>query len=110
MRELVIKTPPVSTNHMYRGRRFLTKDGKASKSTMALEIAVQGKFALTEDDIALNVLFYFPDNRRRDIDGYLKALLDVMTGIVYKDDSQINELHIFKEVDKENPRTIVQIL
>ena len=55
-------------------------------------------------------MFYYGDKRKRDIDAYLKILLDAMSGIVYADDSQINEMHLFKEVDVENPRTIIQIL
>lgn len=58
----------------------------------------------------MNILLYFGDNRRRDIDAYLKILLDAMTGIVYEDDSQIDEMHVFKQVDIKSPRTVIQIL
>lgn len=51
-----------------------------------------------------------PSDVREKIGARVKALLDAMTGIVYKDDSQINELHVFKEIDKENPRTEVTAL
>jgi len=61
-------------------------------------------------DVCMNVIFYFPDNRKRDMDTHLKALQDSMTGIVYEDDSQINEMHVFKCIDKENPRVEVSIL
>lgn len=40
-----------------------------------------------------------PDNRRRDLDNILKALLDAMEGMLYEDDSQIDELLIRR---KEN--------
>ena len=58
----------------------------------------------------LNIIFYYVYNRKRDIDAYLKILLDAMSEIVYADDSQINEMHLFKEVDVENPRTVIQVL
>lgn len=75
------------------------------------EILTQASnIGLIEEDVALNVMFYFKDERKRDIDSHLKCLLDSMTGIIYRDDSQITELHVFKEVDKKNPRTVVQIL
>ena len=99
----------ISVNKMYRGRRFLSKEGKDTKSAIAWEIASKGKFEPLETPVALNIIFYVKNNRA-DIDNMLKALLDCMTGIVYKDDSQIMELHCFKEIDKENPRTIIQIL
>lgn len=96
---------------MYRGRRFLTKEGKDTKQSMELEFMSwwQGQEPL-EGDVCVNVIFYFPDNRRRDMDAHLKALQDSMSGIVYHDDSQINELHVFKYVDKDNPRVEVSIL
>lgn len=55
-------------------------------------------------------MFYYGDNRKRDIDAYLKILLDAMSEIVYEDDSQITEMHLFKEVDIANPRTVIQVL
>lgn len=69
-----------------------------------------GHFAPNTGDVTLNVMFYYGDNRKRDIDAYLKILLDSMSGIVYEDDCQVTELHAFKEVDKENPRTVIQVL
>jgi len=110
MKNILISTEPVSLNLMYRGRRFLTKRGKDTKQSMELEFMSQYKGDIQEGEVCLNVMFYFKDNRKRDIDSHLKALLDSMSGIVYEDDSQVNELHVFKEIDKDNPRTIVQIL
>ena len=110
MKHITISTEPVSLNLMYRGRRFLTTRGKNTKQDMELEFQTQYKAGIIEGDVTLNVLFYFKDNRKRDIDSHLKALLDSMSGIVYEDDSQVNELHVFKEVDKKNPRVVVQIL
>lgn len=60
--------------------------------------------------IELNILQYFGDKRKRDIDAYIKILLDAMSGIVYEDDSQIEAMHVYKSVDKENPRVIIQIV
>ena len=105
-----INTEPISLNLMYRGRRFLTQRGKDTKKDLALEFQLGYKGDLMTEDVCLNVFFYFKDNRKRDIDSHLKALLDSMSGIVYIDDSQINELHVFKEVDKADPRVIIQIL
>lgn len=110
MKHITLSTEPISLNSMYRGRRFLTTKGKSTKQYMELEFQTQYKGDLLDGDVTLNVLFYFKDNRKRDIDSHLKALLDSMSGIVYQDDSQVNELHVFKEVDKKNPRVVVQIL
>lgn len=110
MKNITITTPAISLNTMYRGRRFLTKDGKSTKEAMQYEFSSAWDKEVIEGDVALNVIFYFPDNRKRDCDSHLKALLDSMSGIVYKDDSQITELHVYKIVDKDNPRTIVSVL
>ena len=110
MKNILIHTEPISLNLMYRGRRFLTQRAKDTKRFMSLEFQTQYKGDIMEGDVCLNVLFYFKDKRKRDIDSHLKALLDSMSGIVYKDDSQVNELHVYKQVDKENPRVEISIL
>lgn len=103
-------TPVPSVNSIYRGRRFLTKEGKATKEIIGLEILSQRTTEVIKGDVALGIVFYFDNKRKNDIDNRLKALLDCMTGILYEDDSQIKELHVYKKYDKENPRTEIQIL
>ena len=44
-----------------------------------------------------------------DLDNSFKALMDVMSGIAYADDSQVVELHAFRHDDKERPRAVVDI-
>lgn len=100
---------PISVNKLYTGRRRLTKDGARAKRDISLEIKMHWKKEPVQDEVTLNVIFYM-QNKRTDIDNLLKGLLDCMTGIVYQDDRQITELHVYKEVDKSNPRTIIQIL
>lgn len=110
MKTITITTPVPSVNSMYRGRRFLTKDGKHTKVAISNEILTQRNFELSKGTVAINVVFYFGNNRKNDIDTRLKALLDCCTGVLYEDDSQITELHVFKEYDKENPRVEIQVL
>ena len=110
MHTIEIKTAVPSVNSLYRGRRFLTKEGKQTKVAISYEIRTAVKFEPHKGSVALNVLFYFPDKRKRDIDNCLKSLLDCCTGILFEDDSQIEELHVYKQVDVKNPRTIIQIL
>lgn len=104
-----IQTPPLTVNSMYRGRRFLTKDGEKAKMTMGAEIRRQwGATHPVDGAVCLEVTFYYPTTRN-DIDGGLKALLDAFTGIVYHDDKQVEELHVIKRVSKENPRVEVTV-
>ena len=108
--KITLQTDPISVNALYTGRRFLTKAGRETKRQMALETQLQWlNSPLEQKDIKLSVRFFFKDNRR-DVDGCLKALLDSISGIVWKDDRQITELHVFKLKDKEHPRVELELI
>jgi len=98
---------------MYRcfnGRYLKSKKGRETAEALQWEIKSQWEGKPIKTRVAMNVLLYFGDKRKRDIDAYLKVLLDSMQGIVYEDDEQIVELHVFKEYSKENPRVEIGIL
>lgn len=94
---LCIPFPP-SVNTYYstvRGRRVLTKKGRLYKEWVTQSILCQEKISTLTGRIALYASLHPPDNRRRDIDNFLKSLLDALGQAgVYDDDSQIDELHI----------------
>ena len=54
-------------------------------------------------DVCVNMTVFRP-SRRGDLDNYNKVLFDALQGIVYLNDSQIVEIHTFREDDKHNPR------
>lgn len=113
MKSITLKTKPVPVNAKYgviRGKMLLTKDYRSTKEAMQWEVRSQYKGQPLTGDISMNILFYYGDNRKRDIDAYIKILLDAMSKIVYEDDCQIVEMHIYKEKDLENPRTEIQVL
>jgi len=97
---------PSSTNHIYgrsgRGVYLLTKVRKA-KESIAWEARAQYKGELLTCPVGLKIALYWGDKRKHDVDN-IKILLDALTGIVYEDDGQIDDLHITKSYDKENPR------
>lgn len=112
MQTIVISTKPVSINARYtisRGKNILSRDYRSAKEAIAWEINSQWHEDLITEDVTLNFLIYYK-GRKPDIDAYHKIVLDAMTGVVYKDDAQVNELHTFRMQDKDNPRLIVQIL
>ena len=47
-------------------------------------------------DVSVTMFWHPTDNRRRDTSNYVKLLYDSLSGIVYKDDSQIAEEHYYK--------------
>lgn len=108
MQTITITTKPISINQMYRGRRFLTPDARSTKESIAWEVATQYKQAPMTLDIKLTIRFYV-DNARIDIDNYLKGLLDCLTGLMWTDDRYIYELHVYKIIERENPRVEIDI-
>lgn len=109
MKKLFIETMPISTNSMYSGRRILTQKARTTKEAIAWEIHSQYKGKVLAGPVCLAIDLYFHDHRRRDVDN-IKMILDSMTGIVFEDDSQVDDLHIRKHIDAENPRFEIQIL
>lgn len=109
MLKFLVNTKPVSVNALYSGRRFLTKIGKETKESMAWEIKSQIKGEkLFTGKVAVYLDFFFSSDRS-DVDGCVKATLDTLSGLVYKDDRQVVELHVFKYIDKNNPRTEIEV-
>jgi crossover junction endodeoxyribonuclease RusA len=111
MKTITITTSPVSTNKRYtiaRGRNILTNEYRDAKEAIAWEVKSQWKKEPLTDDVCLNVLIYHK-GRTPDIDNYLKLILDSLTGVVYEDDKQVNELHIFRE-KAETAKLIVQVV
>jgi len=97
---------PYSTNNIYaRNWRhwFIKAKPKAQKESYILQ-AKQQKTSFYEWDITIEVVLWFGDKRKRDIDNYNKLWLDALSGVIYKDDKQVKELHLLKMYDKENPR------
>lgn len=113
MKTITITQKPIPVNSKYgviNGRMLLTKKYRDTKEAMKWEIISQWKDKPLKGNVTLNILQYFGDNRKRDIDAYIKILLDSMEGIVFDDDSQVVEMHLFKEKSLKNPRIEVQIV
>ena len=109
---LTLLTLPISTNSLYGqagGRqRFLTERGRRNKEAMAWEARSQYRGRPLEGPVAAEITLYWPNRRNHDIDN-IKSLLDACTGILWKDDGQITDLHLMKSVDKEKPRVEMRV-
>lgn len=78
--------------------------------------AMRGRPPL-QGPLAVEMRFYRKDRAPCDFDNLAKAILDAVQehlpdipgGILFKDDRQIVEAHIFKSVDKANPRVEVRV-
>jgi len=65
------------------------------------------RVASRDHSFAVELRIRFGDLRRRDLDNVLKAVLDSMNKIVYLDDSQVSECHVYRELAQEKPGVLV---
>jgi crossover junction endodeoxyribonuclease RusA len=59
--------------------------------------------------VKVRIAIYWPDRRKRDLDNAAKSICDGMNGVVYADDSQITEMHITADTDRDAPRAEVTV-
>lgn len=110
--KIILTIPNVSTNRLYTnsrstGRRILTKIARDTKEAWAWEAKNQYRGKPVEKAVEIRIDLYFPDRRRRDGDN-IKALLDSMTGILWKDDSLIEAHMVRKHVVRgEDPKIVI---
>jgi len=79
-----------------RGRTYIDKPGKTFRENVAA--AIGGERLLMQGRLVVDIEAHPPDNRRRDLDNVLKALLDALEHAgVYEDDSQIDKLSIVRQ-------------
>lgn len=109
---------PPSINHMYYntrggGKRLTIKAEnyvRISKALINLAMEEQRWNKPSKHTwLYADLVFYFPDRRRRDSHNTLKLLLDVMNKLVYEDDYTCLPRIQSVEYDKDNPRVEILI-
>jgi crossover junction endodeoxyribonuclease RusA len=86
---------------------YLTQKGKQFKERLAEKVPKD--LIPTEKECKVHINLTFPDKRKRDIDNYSKGILDAFNKKIYKDDSQIIELHIVKNYEKNKPNIFITV-
>jgi len=112
---LVLPFPP-SVNTYWRnvnGRTLLSIKGRRYKN--AVIAAVYEQLKKKPDPIlgkvAVNIEFYPPDNVRRDMDNFFKALFDSLTVAgIWRDDSQIKRIESDWCESIKNGKLLINIL
>lgn len=99
--ELWLPFPPSTNNYYVKTRNgvFISQKGKLYRKQAAESLSAQlGPFNPIEEPILMEVIWYPPDNRKRDYDNFIgKAFHDAMThGGLWVDDSQIVQSFIYK--------------
>jgi Holliday junction resolvase RusA-like endonuclease len=105
---------PVSKERARRGRngRFYTpaKTRNAENTVVAcVRQAIPGLQVDEASVFRVEVVFHTATRRRRDIDNMLKLLLDALNGVVWHDDSQIQEVSMSLSRNSANPRTVFSV-
>ena len=102
--------PDNQRHGVINGRVLLTaKYRRALRDASALA-AVYCKGGPLEGDVHLRVDVFPPDRRRRDLLNCAKLICDALTGVAYRDDSQIARTEwVRQSVDRDNPRVEIWV-
>ena len=108
---LYIKGEPASKANSrkivrYGGVSRLIKSEKALSYSEMFKRQCLPLAILMEGDLCVTMHIYYA-SRRPDLDDSL--ILDLMQGLVYKNDRQVKERHLYWHLDKENPHTEILI-
>lgn len=60
-------------------------------------------------DVRVELEFHAGNDQRRDVDNLAKLVLDAGIGVVYVDDSQVEQLEVMRYRNSTRPRTVVRV-
>ncbi len=111
--EIVVRgTPPSNNKYMGNSRNFNVYRKDKEEWHWRIKTAIKIKPPMPIAKAVVSIKYYFKKKGRRDPDNFSgKLLLDPLVGEgILRDDSFDNvELHLSADVDKDNPRTVIQI-
>ena len=95
---LILPWPP-SVNRYWRtfqGRMIISAEGRSYRKAVADQVFIQRGAKHYEGKLKVVIEAWRPDNRKRDLDNLLKAVLDSLTHAgVWADDGLIIDLRIY---------------
>lgn len=105
---------PPTVNSYYKvarsGVRYLDKSVGIFRRAIAEEINEQCPGLYLDEPLFMEVYLFPPDKRKRDLDNYMKGLLDALTEAeLWEDDSLIHQLHIYRGERVERGKVRVEI-
>lgn len=98
MIEITLPWPPSVNTYwrMFKNRMIISKEGREYRVAVQEQILLQKAAHHLIKPLAVEIEAWRPDNRRRDLDNLLKAVLDALAHSgVYQDDSQIVDLRVY---------------
>ena len=100
--DIVLHLPwPPTVNSYYKitkhGQRYLDKKVREYRDTLHSAVEQQAPGLHLTDTLFMEGYLFPPDRRKRDLDNYMKGLLDALTNSgIWEDDSLIDQLHIYR--------------
>lgn len=93
---------------IYRNRYCISHQGQQFRENIKEYFNRFDKFKF-DKPISISFEFYFKDNRKRDLDNMMKAIIDSCKDILFVDDSLIYELKAIKKLGSSNDKIIINI-
>lgn len=96
--DLTLPWPPSMNKYWrtFQGRMIISADGRSYRKAVADQVLIQRAAKNYTCKLRVQIEAFRPDNRRRDLDNLLKAVLDGCTHAgVWEDDSNIVDLRIY---------------
>lgn len=100
--DVILHLPwPPTINSYYKvtrnGQRYLDKKVREFRALVAESVHEQAPDVTIYDSIFMEAYLFPPDRRKRDLDNYMKGLLDALTEAgLWGDDSLIDQLFIYR--------------
>ena len=88
------------------GRPAFIKSRKARDYVNAFQLQCPKRSVLMQGDLSVSIKIYYA-SRRPDLDE--SVILDAMQGLVYENDRQVKEKHVYHGLDKQNPRAEIKV-
>jgi Holliday junction resolvase RusA-like endonuclease len=89
-----------------RGQARLIKSQKALDYVAVVRATHPPLSPLLEGDLRMTADVYYA-SRRPDLD--VSLILDALQDIVYRNDRQVREMHLYHHLDRENPRAEITL-
>jgi Holliday junction resolvase RusA-like endonuclease len=89
-----------------RGQARLIKSQKALDYVAVVKATHPPLSPLLEGDLRMTADVYYA-SRRPDLD--VSLILDALQDIVYRNDRQVREMHLYHHLDRENPRAEITL-
>lgn len=110
---LYLNWPP-TINSYYKcakhGGKVLSRKGRLYREAVAEDVREQTGPILLDEKMLVEVILFPPDRRTRDLDNYMKPLLDALTNAEFwEDDRLIDQLPIYRGESVQNGQVQLRV-